>query len=102
MYPHERSLVKRLKDKPFALIGMNSDKDLDVLRKVRVEKELTWRSFWNGPDGVYGPISKAWGVGGWPTIFVIDGDGVIRSKDVRGEQMDAAVDQLLKKMEKGR
>ena len=102
MYPHERSLVKRLKDKPFALIGMNSDRDLDVLRKVRVEKELTWRSFWNGPDGTDGPISKAWGVRSWPTIFVIDGDGVIRAKNVRGERMDAAVDQLLEKMEEDR
>ena len=41
MYPHERSLVKRLKDKPFALIGVNSDADLDELREVRVDKELT-------------------------------------------------------------
>jgi hypothetical protein len=27
MYPHERSLVKRLADEPFAIIGVNSDKD---------------------------------------------------------------------------
>ena len=29
MYPHERSLVKTLADKPFALIGVNSDADKD-------------------------------------------------------------------------
>ena len=98
MYPHERSLVKRLKDKPFALIGMNSDGDLDTLREVRVEKELTWRSFWNGPSGTGGPISAAWGVRAWPTIYVIDAEGVIRFKNVRGERMDAAVDQLLEEM----
>jgi hypothetical protein len=27
MIPHERSLVERLKDKPFALLGVNSDVD---------------------------------------------------------------------------
>ena len=102
MYPHERSLVKRLKDKPFALIGMNSDGDLDTLRQVRVEKELTWRSFWNGPDGTGGPISSAWGVRSWPTIYVIDEKGVIRYQNVRGEEMDSAVDQLLEEMEKSR
>ena len=32
MYPHERSLVKRLKDKPFALIGVNSDANKETLR----------------------------------------------------------------------
>ena len=102
MYPHERSLVKRLKDKPFALIGVNSDRDLDKLRKVRVKKQLTWRSFWNGSEGTRGPISQLWGVRGWPTIYVLDKDGVIRFKNVRGARMDAAVDQLLEGMEKKR
>ncbi len=102
MYPHERSLVKRLKDQPFALIGVNSDPDLDTLRKVRVEKELTWRSFWNGLDGTSGPISTKWGVTGWPTIYVLDDKGVIRFKDVRGEKMDEAVNQLLAEMGENR
>ncbi len=83
MYPHERSLVKELKDKPFALIGVNSDKDLANLRdKVRIETELTWRSFWNGPEGTSGPISAEWNVTGWPTLYVIDHNGVIRAKSV--------------------
>ncbi len=102
MYPHERSLVKRLKDQPFALIGVNSDPDLDLLRKVRVEKELTWRSFWNGIDGTSGPISTKWGVTGWPTIYVLDAKGVIRFKNVRGEKMDEAVNQLLAEMGENR
>ena len=45
MYPHERSLVKRLKDKPFALIGINSDADKEKLRPRMVEENITWRSF---------------------------------------------------------
>lgn len=28
MYPHERSLVEKLKDEPFAIIGVNSDEDV--------------------------------------------------------------------------
>src|SRR5262245_32907020 len=99
MYPHERSLVKRLADKPFALIGINSDKDRDALKEVLEKEKITWRSFWNGPKGTGGPISQAWNVHGWPTIYVLDGDGVIRYRDVRGEDMDQAVDELLKELE---
>ena len=95
MYPHERSLVKRLANEPFALIGVNSDRDLDKLKERMTEENITWRSFWNGPEGTQGPISKAWNVQGWPTIYVIDRDGVIRHKNVRGEAMDTAVDALL-------
>ena len=102
MYPHEQLLVKRLKDQPFALIGVNSDKDLANLRdKVRIEKELTWRSFWNGPEGTQGPISKAWNVWGWPTVYIIDSNGVIRARNKRGEELDEVVDQLLAEMERG-
>src|SRR5258708_33451426 len=33
MYPQERSLVNRLENKPFALIGINSDSDPERLKK---------------------------------------------------------------------
>lgn len=98
MYPHERSLVKRLADEPFALIGVNSDRDREKIKQICIDKNLTWRSFWNGPQGTGGPISRAWNVTGWPTIYVLDHKGVIRFKNTRGEAMDKAVDQLLAEM----
>ncbi len=76
MYPHERSLVKRLENRPFALIGINSDRDRDALKKVLEKEKITWRSFWNG-GSTNGPISNAWKVRGWPTIYVLDANGVI-------------------------
>jgi len=98
MYPHERSLVKQLSDKPFALIGVNSDKELDSIREIVKEKNITWRSFWNGPEGTSGPISTAWNVSGWPTIYVLDGEGKIRYKNVRGDAMDKALETLFAEM----
>lgn len=100
MYPHERSLVKRLNGKPFALLGVNSDRDREKIRETVKEKGLTWRSFWNG-GSTSGPISTRWNVRGWPTIYVLDQDGVIRFKNVRGEAMDKAVDALLAKLDGG-
>ena len=102
MYPHERSLVKRLEGKPFALLGINSDRDLDKLRP-RLEKEkITWRSFWNGPGGTRGAIAERFGVRGWPTIYILDHEGVIRFVNKRGPAMDEAVDKLLAELEQGR
>ena len=97
MYPHERSLVERLKNEPFALIGVNSDKDREELKKVMKEENITWRSFRNG-GSTSGPISTRWNVSGWPTIYVIDAKGVIRRKGPRGEAMDRAVNALLIEM----
>lgn len=93
MIPHERTLVKRLADQPFVLLGINSD-DAERYRKERVEKEVTWPSFFDG-GSTGGPIASKWGVSGWPTIYVLDHLGRIRFQGPRGEAMDEAVDQLL-------
>ena len=97
MYPHERSLVKRLADKPFALLGINSDSDREALKETLLEEEITWRSWWDGGD-TSGPIATKWNVSGWPTVYVLDAKGVIRFKNVRGEAMDQAVESLLEEM----
>jgi thiol-disulfide isomerase/thioredoxin len=98
MYPHQRALVKRLEGKPFALIGINSDKDREALKNAMEREQITWPSFWDG-GGPQGPIATAWGVRGWPTIYVLDAKGVIRYSGVRGEAMDKAVDTLLEELE---
>ena len=97
MYPHERSLVKQLADMPFALIGVNSDSDLEKTREVVKEKNLTWRSFWNG-GSTNGPISTEWRVQSWPTIYLIDSKGVIRYKQINGPQLDEKITELLAEM----
>jgi peroxiredoxin len=97
MYPHERSLVERLKDKPFTILGVNSD-SVERYKKAIKENNITWPSFWDGGK-TGGPIATKWAVRGWPTIYVIDAKGVIRYKNTRGKAMDEAVDALLKEMQ---
>jgi hypothetical protein len=96
MYPHERSLVKRMENKPFALLGINSDPKAQIKKRM-VEEHITWPFWWDGGN-TNGPIATKWNVHGWPTIYVLDAKGVIRYKDVRGESLDNAVDALLKEM----
>ena len=86
--------MKRLAGSPFALLGINSDRDRDALKEVMKTENITWRSWWDG-GSTGGPIASAWNVRGWPTIYVLDGQGKIRYKNVRGEAMDKAVDTLL-------
>ena len=96
MYPHERSLVKQLADKPFAIVGVNSDRDLNVLKEVIKEKNLTWRSFQND-KGVDGKISDMWAIQGWPTVFILDEKGTIRFKGHSGD-FDGVITKLLGEM----
>ena len=45
---------------------------------------------------------KAYHVEYYPNIFIIDANGVIRYRHVRGPDMDRAVEELLKEAPKGR
>jgi peroxiredoxin len=91
-YPHHRELVSRLKERPFALLSVNTD-EKETLRKAIGSGEITWKCWWDG--GMLGPICKAWNVYGFPTFFVIDASGVIRRRNVKGATLDEVVDGLL-------
>src|SRR5260221_10829932 len=95
MYPHERSLVQRLADNPFAILGINSDADKQTLKNVLDQEHISWRSWWDGGT-TEGPIASRWNVSGWPTIYVLDAKGIIRYRSVHGDKLDEAVDVLLK------
>src|SRR5262245_60899168 len=97
MIPHERSLVKKLEGKPFALIGINTDSNKNDVKKKSKEMQVTWRSFFDGSTS--GKICKAWRVTGFPTICIVDHKGVVRYKNLRGEAMEEAVEKLLKELE---
>ena len=106
MWPHERSLVKNLADKPFAVLGVNiSEPNSSALKKLVEKENLTWRSFSDPPTSEGGgAISKKWNLAGTPTIYLIDHKGVIRHKWVGGASanlIDNAVEKLIQEVEGG-
>ena len=93
MLPTEKVMVKNLADKPFALIGINSDGDRSVVNKILEKEGITWRNVIDGNTS--GPIAMAWNISGWPTIYVLDKEGKIRHRDLRDEDLEKAVVKLL-------
>lgn len=98
MYPHERSLVSSYKNRPFALLGVNTDVDRGQLRVAMAKEGITWRSWFDG--GTDGPITSAWQVDGFPAIYLIDHRGTIRHIHLRGEELDKAIEKLVRDAEK--
>ena len=91
--PHEKALVQRLRDEPFALIGVNTDEDKEEYLRKAAEHGVTWRSSWQG--STEGPWPTQWGVDSYPTIFVLDEEHVIRHMNPRGAELGRVVDELL-------
>ena len=76
MFPHERSLVEKLKNEPFVILGVNTDQDPKLYREEAKKNGITWRSAMDGTTS--GPICSKWGIEGFPTLVLIDAKGVIR------------------------
>ena len=94
MLPHSKALVERLKDEPFAFIGINSDGKAEEVREKFAKEGITWRQAIDVTSR--GPWASKWNIQGWPTIYVIDAKGVIRKRGfLSSEDIDKAVEELL-------
>jgi thiol-disulfide isomerase/thioredoxin len=98
LVPEERILVERMEGKPFVLLGINSDLTREKFREINSAKKVPWRSWWNGVNEL---ISTQWNVETWPTLYVLDRKGVIRSgrlsfRDVREKKLDRLVELLIR------
>lgn len=96
MIPHEREMVDRLKDKPFALISVSCDEKKETLTNFLQKESMPWVHWWVGRGDEF---SKTMNIRFYPTIYVVDAKGVIRYKNIRGEKLEEAVNHLLKEME---
>jgi thiol-disulfide isomerase/thioredoxin len=76
LVPSEKTLVEKMKGRPFVLLGVNGDENRELAKTISMRDGIHWRSFWNGGPGR--GIALEWGVLGWPTIYVLDANGVIR------------------------
>jgi thiol-disulfide isomerase/thioredoxin/tRNA A-37 threonylcarbamoyl transferase component Bud32 len=100
MYPLERELSRRLKGRPFALLGVNCDDEKARAMRVLEREKITMRCWWDG-SGVGESITTRWQVDSYPNIFVLDHKGVIRYRfrGLAGRELEAAVQRLLKECE---
>ena len=74
MYPSERDMVEKLKDRPFAILGVHCENQ-SVLDGLDKNKTVTWRCW---ADGSPGPIADAWKVDSFPTLYLLDHQGIVR------------------------
>ncbi len=93
MYPDNRRMLEKYNDRPFAILGIQRDETMAVVRETVESGTITWPVWWDGEDRA---ISRQWNVHAWPGIFVLDTKGNIRFRDLRFKELENAVEILLK------
>ena len=101
-YPYQRAMMDIFEEDDVVLLGVNSDAELETIQQAKIDEELPYRTWWDGhsqPDAdvvaAEGPIATEWNVSGWPTIYVLDEEGVIQHVNKRGGGLIAAVDRMV-------
>ena len=102
-YPYHRFAMEQYKDDPVVFLGINSDADPATILESKARGEAPeYRTWWDGhsqPDAeitaTEGPIATAWEVFAWPSIYVLDQDGVILHINKRGGALLAALDEMV-------
>ena len=101
MVPHERSLVERMKDRPFVLLGVNEDDSRATLQATVKDEAMTWRTFYDKNNAILVRWEPA---GSLPYLVLIDHTGLIRKTQLgrpRDESFYEAVEDLVREAEQG-
>jgi hypothetical protein len=75
---------------------VNTDEDERTLRKSIEIDEITWRCWHDG--GTDGPITSRWSIDGFPTVYVLDAQGIIRHKNAKDGELEEAAETLLREL----
>jgi len=95
--PNLVQLYRKNRNKGLSIVGVSLDKDKNKWIKAIEDDGLTWShvsnlQFWNDP------IAKLYKVTAIPATFVLDENGVIIAKDLRGIELYNKVEELLNKI----
>jgi peroxiredoxin len=93
-FPHYQSLCARTNDEPLVVLGVNCDPDVQFLSEQNELLGIPWRSWWDGAS-IGGPVTIAYRFQGFPAVVLIDDQGIIRHRNLRGAELDRAVDELV-------
>jgi thiol-disulfide isomerase/thioredoxin len=92
--PHVIALYKKYQARGFEIVGVSLDRDEAALKKFIADKQMTWPQYFDGQfwDN---KLAGRYGVTSIPFTVLIDGDGRIVGKNLRGPQLDAELERLL-------
>lgn len=83
-------------DKGFEIIGISLDQKEEGLKNFTKDRNMTWQQYFDG-KGWSNKLAQKYGIQSIPATFLLDGEGKIIGRDLRGEDLEQAVAKALAK-----
>jgi len=94
--PNVVAAYKKFKDKGFTIYSVSLDQDGGKWKDAIQQDGLIWPDHVSDLKGWQSEAARLYGVQGIPAQFLLDKDGKIIAKNLRGEQLEQALSDLLK------
>jgi thiol-disulfide isomerase/thioredoxin len=94
--PNVIKVYEKNHSKGFEIIGISLDQDKERLTSFTKEKNMPWPQYFDG-QGWGNKLVLKYGVQSIPATFLLDSEGKIIGKDLRGEALTEAVEKALPK-----
>jgi peroxiredoxin len=88
--PNVIKTYEKYHDKGFEIVGISLDQSETRLQSFLKEKNMTWPQYFDGARWE-NKLAQKYGIEGIPATFLLDGDGKIIGRDLRGDQLERAV-----------
>lgn len=93
--PNVLAAYEKYHGKGFEIIGISLDQSRDALTTFIKEKKMTWAQYFDGL-GWNNKLGQQFGIHSIPATYLLDGEGKIIAKDLRGPALDQKLATLLK------
>lgn len=93
--PNVVAAYKKYEEKGFTVYGVSLDGDANRWKGAITKYNLLWPNHVSDLKRWKSEASRRYGVSGIPATFLINEDGVIIAKNLRGQNLDSTLDQLL-------
>ncbi len=93
--PNVRNVYAKYHDKGFEIYSVSLDRDANAWKKAIQDDGLNWPNHVSDLKYWSSEAAAIYGVRSIPAMFLLDKDGRIVAKDLRGEALERAVKQLL-------
>ncbi len=94
--PNVLAAYRKYHDQGFEIIGISLDQDQAKLASFTKAMNMTWPQYFDG-QGWSNKLAVKYGIQSIPATFLLDGNGKIIARDLRGEALEAAVAKALGK-----
>jgi thiol-disulfide isomerase/thioredoxin len=94
--PNVVATYKKYHSQGFDIIGVSLDQDRQKLLNYTKDKGMTWPQFFDG-QGWENKLAVKYGIEAIPATYLLNGNGVIIAKDLRGAELEQTVAQALAK-----